>query len=401
MIKKNILFLHEGTFPEGFAMAFRLKMYFKMLDDNLFNYKIIVPRKSTIASIENNDSHIDYLWKEVVPQNKFLRKFLYIIQDFKWTIQLFKNRKNIDVIFVAAMSIFPLFLITLISKILGKKVILELNEYPYSSQGGNALDDLEIYKKYRRFITEKFIYKNIYGVVSISPKLSEYIIKINNQLKVVEIPVLCDVDYFKNIESLSPTEKKVPTHKFTVHASNLSEYKDGFSTNLKAIGEYNQSVQEIENKIHLIITLNGIPHLLESSLRPIIDHYQLNDYLHFVGYLDESELYNLYKNAEFLIINKPDNLQNTYNFPTKLSEYLYFGKILLVSTNHAMDQYLEKNVHCKKFESNNFEELTSFIQETMSLGNNFSYREASQRLVENEFDYKSNANEFNQYFTQI
>lgn len=396
--KKSLIFLHEGTFPEGYAMAFRLRMYIEMLEDK-FDVQVIVPRKP-----KTKQSSLKYkltaLWQTNLPSNIFLRKLSYYIQDFKWTYCLMKQRNHFDAVFVAAMSIFPLILITLFCKLYSKKLILELNEFPYSSQGGNFIDDLNWYKKYRRFLTENLIYRNIFGVISISPKLTQYIKRLVPHIHLVEIPILCDVQYFNSLDvqtSSEPVKKR-----YTVHASNLSEYKDGFSTNLKAIGKFNLEQNTEDDKIHLYITLQGIPSLLFQSINEILVNYHLHSYVHFIGYQEDKDLFELYKNADFLIINKPKNLQNDYNFPTKLSEYLYFSKALLVSTNDAMDQFLIDSKNCLKFQSNNDEDLYNLIKNLIS--NSFQLNELNlnaRNTVIEYFDYRMNATQINHFFSIV
>lgn len=393
--RKGVIFLHEGTFPDGYAMAFRLRMYTEMLEND-FDVKVLVPRLPK-SNDNSKKYHLFTLWNRNVSSNILVRKLSYYIQDLKWTYFLYQNRNQFDVIFVAAMSIFPLLVITLFAKLFSKRLILELNEFPYSSQGGNFIDDLNGYKRYRRFLTENLIYKNIFGVISISPKLTQYIKKLVPNISVVEIPILCDVQYFKSLDSIESFQ--TPKQKYTVHASNLSEYKDGFSTNLKAIGKFNLEQVREDDKIHLYITLDGIPPLLSQSINQILTTYDLHSFVHFIGYQDDISLFNLYKNAAFLIINKPINLQNDYNFPTKLSEYLYFSKALLVSTNNAMDQFLEDSQNCLKFESNNDQDLLNLIKKLLSNqiqmnGLNFNAR----NTVTQHFDFRMNAAKLNLFF---
>lgn len=396
-MSKRLLFFHEGTFPDGYAMAFRLRMYLEMLGDD-FDVKVVLPRKPK-SNVSINKYHLTSLWQAVLPQNIFLRKLSYYIQDFKWVYLLIKQRKQFDIVFVAAMSIFPLFLISLYVKIFSKKLVLELNEYPYSSQGGNFIDDLDWYKRYRRFLTEKIVFKNVFGVISISPKLTQYIKNLKPSVQVVEIPILCDIHYFNSIDISASALTQ--NRKYTVHASNLSEYKDGFSTNLKAIGKFNLDQINDEEKIHLFITLDGIPSFLFQAIDKILKENNLYSYVHFIGYQDDKTLFSLYKNAEFLIINKPKNLQNDYNFPTKLSEYLFFSKALLVSTNDAMDQFLVDSHNCLKFESNNDHDLYMLIKGL--LANNLQINDLNANAintVNQNFDYRVNALKIKKFFNK-
>ncbi len=397
MKSKRLLFLHEGTFPDGFAMTNRLKMYMKMLVGNNNPSKIIIPRRNqNFQFLEYEETEIDFLWDKPIHTNIFLRKISYLVQDLKWAKYIFKNRKQIDIIFIAAMSIWPMFLITVIGKLFKKTIVCELNEFPFSSQGGNYIDDLKYYKIFRRKFMEFAILKHIHSVISISNDLTQYIKKINSKIIIIEIPILCDVMYFKSF-SLN-MNSKTPDHKYIVHASHLSEYKDGFLTVLNAIGSYNLKLNDLD-KIHIYITSNQIPPLLLESVNEVIINYELKDYIHFIGYQDDGQLFNLYSNASFLVINKPINLQNKYNFPTKLSEYLYFSKALIVSVNTAMSNYLKNELNCLIFKNNDSEDLLNTIHSLMEK----EYRNgilniAGKNTVENNFDFNVHKANFQNVF---
>lgn len=384
---KKVLFLHEGTFPGGFAMSNRLRLYMKMLNGSDLTTRIVIPRRNvTSQELEYENALINFLWLNPISKNIFLRKFSYLIQDFKWVKYIIQNRNQIDVVFISAMSIWPMFLITLTSNLFKKKIICELNEYPFSSQGGNFIDDLEFYKVFRRRFMEGFILKRIKSVISISGELSSYIKKINSNIEIFEIPILCDSDYFKLVNS----EKSMvnENQNYIVHASHLSEYKDGFISVLKAIGTFNLSLSEKE-KIHIYITSNHIPPLLFEPMNQVIQSFNLNEYIHFIGYQNDADLFNLYSNATFLIINKPNNLQNKYNFPTKLSEYLYYSKVLIVSLNTAMAKYLINNRNCVVFKNNDSDDLLEKIKYVFSNKLNQDYlKMEAVNTVENNFDYK-------------
>ena len=93
--KTGIVFLHEGTFPDGFAMAFRLRMYIEMLKTDKFELQVLVPRKSN-QSIHSDNYKLRTLWNAPLPKNIFIRKISYYVQDIKWLIQLFKYKSEFD-----------------------------------------------------------------------------------------------------------------------------------------------------------------------------------------------------------------------------------------------------------------------------------------------------------------
>ena len=52
------------------------------------------------------------------------------------------------------------------------------------------------------------------------------------------------------------------------------------------------------------------------------------------------------KNAEVLVLSRPDNIQAAYGFPTKLGEYLMTGNPVVVTRVGELDNFLEDGKSC-------------------------------------------------------
>jgi glycosyltransferase involved in cell wall biosynthesis len=69
--------------------------------------------------------------------------------------------------------------------------------------------------------------------------------------------------------------------------------------------------------------------------------------------MDNEEYHWHLKNCSFVIINKPNNLRNSYNFATKLGEYMSYGSPIITTTVGESKQYLidGENAYCLKDDS--------------------------------------------------
>ena len=67
--------------------------------------------------------------------------------------------------------------------------------------------------------------------------------------------------------------------------------------------------------------------------------------VHFLGDIPAEDLFEFQKECSLIVINKPVNEQNIYNFPTKVAESLFLGIPIIASQVGELPFYLTDNVN--------------------------------------------------------
>ena len=78
--------------------------------------------------------------------------------------------------------------------------------------------------------------------------------------------------------------------------------------------------------------------------KDLINKYNLNDRITYIGVLNKDEIPPFIGNAELLVLSRPDSHQAQGGFPTKLGEYLATGNPVCVTKVGEIPDYLEDNV---------------------------------------------------------
>lgn len=296
-------------------------------------------------------------------------------------LKLFRNSlcsiiKEADVFFHSEDRISKILNIQKVANEYNVKTVIELNEYPYSCKSRRL--EFWFLQLIRQKVFFHFALPKVGGVIAISKKLEVIAKKFNN--KVIRVPILT-----KNLEiKRTPNINKTP---YILHAGALSENKDG----IKAIVEaYNIAQCKLNGNLNLVFTVkNGLP-----SLMRWIDDFnrknKLNDKIIFKGTVGKEELDSLYNDCLLAIVNKPNNLQNNHNFPTKLTELLPRKIPVIVSNTGELNYYFENKVNAIVVEADSINEISEGILQ-IATDKNLANKISSNGLIlsQNKFFYRN------------
>jgi glycosyltransferase involved in cell wall biosynthesis len=135
----------------------------------------------------------------------------------------------------------------------------------------------------------------------------------------------------------------------------------------------------------------------------LISKYNIESQIQEINYISQVDVRWYLENSDFTIINKLSNKQNTYNFPSKLSEYLYFSKVLLVSPVGEMINFIHDGKNCFYFDNLQKYSLAELI---LNLGKmNKEEIEVIQtnakKTVDSNFLISKYSTEFNNFIANI
>jgi len=345
----KILVLLNQPYPKGFALTKRMHLYANGFIANNENAKILIPIPRENQGEARNDKcngifdnvEFEYAWKSCERSKYFfIRRFHDFFGYLYSGIIILKYAPN--VIITTRFSSFFYLYIKIISLCISSKFIIEKCE----------VDNLENEKltKIEKFKI-KFIHQLFDGIIVITKQLEEYH---RNELKlktpIINIPILIDCNVDQKIISYTKT---------IVYTGTYLERKDGILTIIKAFSKFVREFHDYK----LIMTGNPASSNDYLELIELIKKEKINNNIIFTGYLSEKDLRTIINSATLLIIAKPFNRQNYYNFPTKLAEYLMSERPILSTSVGVIGDTLsdQKNIFFEEFDFNKFADKMKFI----------------------------------------
>ena len=326
----------NNMYPNGKASSARVREYGKGFVQNgietivlmpqpriPYNHKKINPNKG----VDSNGVKY-YNLSGSSKRNKYLpiRLFLDIYGEIITLLWLLFNLKKDDyvVLYEGCNSWFKK--VISVCKVRKVKIGMELNELPH----GTSTETPQTIKKRGYMLKE--IFHRFDFFLCISQSLCDLANKYSPDATIIKVPIISEGD----LEGEDFIEEKP---KYIFHSGTLYEQKDGLCGMLHAFGmaSSNQACKDL--KYFLTGNLESSQH--ESELRQIIKEYDIEEKVHFLGYLDLPTLRKYQKNALMTIINKYNTQQNQYCFSTKLSEYLSFSIPVITTTVGEANYYLK------------------------------------------------------------
>lgn len=391
----NVYILTKEPFPYGMAAVQRIKCYAKsILSENIDLKVILYSRYDTNSILPYKGTIDDIPYQFVGKSSRRAKGILGRIQSFLiqlWLpLFLVKKINKHDIVFgygLANKQIwrFLMFLIHL------KKAfyVSDLCELPYgtSVETNSAIRNRKYYYKYLLPMFD--------GIVPISDALLDLSNQYSNPLCTIQkIPILVDFDKFD-----LPNNSSLSDYPYIFHSGTLYEQKDGILGMIEAFGI---ATQKLNYKIHFVLT--GIyeksPHSKE--IKVLIEKYQLNNVIHFTGYLSNDDLRDKLSKSSLVIINKYTTQQNKYCFSTKLGEYMAAGKPLIITRVGEAMNWLTDHHDCLIVEPGNIRQMSDAIIKIFgdtkfaeSLGNE------ARKTCRNCFDYRNYGKIFKKLFSNI
>ncbi len=372
-MKVNILF--NGKYPGYSAGANRIRLYQKGLRE--------LGNDVRIYSIEIN-------------LGKKIKRLLRPVFQIKYILNLFrKNNFDNSIIVLYGMGWLLVLFTRLITKYKNIKIIIELNEKPYEPYKNRILNNKFI-KSTNKFLYEQFVINSNLPFIVISRKLNEYLInKGCDSNKILKIPII--IDPFEYAYNKNDIEVQRP---YLLHSGSLNEQKDGIIGIIEAFSLVNK---KLNNKLHFYYTDESGPLTIKEKITEIVQKNDLKDNIHYLGILEREDLINYQKNCSMMILNKPCNVQNIFNFSTKLGEYLALEIPIVFTPVGEIKYFLKDRVNAYMFSSNQPEELAELIIEIlMDKGQNVKTISVNgKKLTDNEFNYYGHCQRLSDFMEKL
>jgi glycosyltransferase involved in cell wall biosynthesis len=156
-------------------------------------------------------------------------------------------------------------------------------------------------------------------------------------------------------------------------------------------------------ELKFVITNKKCTNEIWNEIQRLLGAENLGSNFIVTGYLDRDELNNYLNNASLFLINKPNSVQNTFNFPTKISDYLNSGNPVIVAAEGLeLNNFLIDGVNAIVVKPNDINEMSNAIIK-LTLDSSFSQKlgSAGKLLAKEKLDYLYQANRIMEFINGI
>ena len=323
----NLVFVSTGHYPDTHAAAIRHTTLAKGLVElgHTVDFYVLSPQGW------DGQTKLDYhgiqfrALNNYAGKNKILKHYYTLNAIFK-AKRLVKEKaklKKIDALVIFTIEILPNYILMNAAHSLGIKVFHERTELPYAV-GGKSKKQQALLKFYMKRLLPRFD-----GIFLISNKLMEYIGRFNTATK--KLLTVVDLSFFS-------TDKASPyAFPYIGYCGTISGNKDGVPILIEAFAG-------IANRfpgIKLVLVGNNANKNAIKDTLDAIERLNLKDRVIFTGLVEREMMPVILCNAQILVVSKPDNEQNSGNFPIKIGEYLATGVPVVVTTVGEIPLYIQ------------------------------------------------------------
>ena len=221
------------------------------------------------------------------------------------------------------------------------------------------------------------------GMFVISTHLKTYFESIGvDSSRVHIINMTVDRSRFKNL-------KRTNTERYIAYCGKATNNKDGVDELIKAFALTSSKHSDV--KLYIIGTPPNKSD--ESGNLELVKRLGISDKVKFVGAVSADDMPQILKNAEVLALDRPDNIQAKYGFPTKLGEYLLTGNPVVITSVGDIPLFLRDGYSVLLAEPNSPNSFSAKLNWALENPDK-SHRigEEGRKIAELEFDSQTETN---------
>lgn len=326
----KVIILTGEPFPNGMAATNRVKCYARAIKDGGVDCEVLIYRRTERYGQKPNNTEGEGFFAESIPfrfiggtplrgSNLLKRQLNDRLDVWRTCLYLKKNLQQGDVLFLyIGVNVEIMLRFMKAAHEVGAFCVRDLCELPYGT--GN---ETEKTIRLRKSLLERQ-FPLLDGIISISDALMNLAkIYSSTQCKHLKVPIMVDYKHYAMRDHSD--EVTIP---YIFHCGTLYEQKDGILGMLEAFGI---ASQRLRKPIKYILTGNieESPHSRE--IEQIIEKYQIDDSVEFIGYINSEQVKDYLSKASLVISNRPKSKQDYYGFSTKVGEYLASGTPLIIT----------------------------------------------------------------------
>jgi glycosyltransferase involved in cell wall biosynthesis len=376
--KDTLIVIGRLSYPSATAPSNRVHLYCKALKKEK-GFPFVINLHSTFTTPQNFDylgRHdgipFYYAQKTVIREKRAvmrnLNKFkgLFNTVSIIWKI----NKKHRGkVLFYGTEAWDEVFLFVFL-KIMNIGIIRDCSEIPLFIK-----DEKKGQKIHTFFLRLRVMMYS--DLIVISDHLNSFYSRIFSKNRIFQIPILVDMDRFKNIE------KKNHEGKVITYIGFMGDNKDGIEDLIDAMA----LVKETNKNTHLNL-VGSAPDEEMNRLKTKVKNLSLCDTISFLGKKTTEEIPSILFNSDLLVLARPDNKQSKAGFPTKLGEYLACANPVVITITGEIPKYLKNNESAYLSKPGNIGEFAQKIDYALSDENAKEIGKKGYDVANKSFNYQ-------------
>lgn len=384
----NIVFISTGLYPNQHAAAIRHSTIAQGMVENghVLNFFLITAQPWEDNVIAYNG--VKYTCLNDYKGNNKLNRFVHYlttIQKLKKAIVEIHAKSKIDGIVLFSIDVLLMKVLLSFTKKNQIKIFHERTELPHIVGRDHSIIGTLMYNFYINHLLPRFD-----GLFVISDKLKNIISTYNKNVE--KILTVVDIGFFRSIE------KRKYDFPYIAYCGNMGSKKDGLPVLLEAFARLSKGFPL--HKLVLIGNSNN-DHEME-NIKLIINQSNIQDKVIFTGFINRDCMPQLLCNADLLVVSKPDNEQNSGNFPIKIGEYLATGVPVVVTKVGEIPKFIKDGFSGYLAEPDSpysfykkMEEALSDKEKSLEIGLN------GRKIAEEQFDYRIQSDNMIKYISKI
>lgn len=315
----SFYFLNNAYIP-GTAMTNRMLAYVRGLSELGINTNLVFffpDEKRSKIEFTFPFITIDYLWENEFSTNTFAKAAHYVLH----IIRFLRRLKKGDYVYMYNME--DVYEFVQLKK--GIKVFIERTEHPSVYPLGSKLYSPSI-KHFIRTI------KRGSGLIVISNALKQYFVEKGVPEKKIQIVnIMVDPNRFIGLEYGNSSEK------YIAYCGTASNNKDGVDELIRSFSLFSKRHPDYK-----LVIIGRVPSRHEEfGNQRLAADLGISDQVVFTGIVSPEVIPHILSGASILALDRPDNTQARYGFPTKLGEYLLSGRPVVVTAVGDIPLYLK------------------------------------------------------------
>lgn len=319
-----MLYIIEYAYNPNTASGNRLLGYFRQWDKMGVEAKVYYLAPSTgydIVSEKFQHIKFEYCWNRLIPYKKFIKRFFINKYIQKITRELVPG----DIVYTYTISLIT----EQCLKVSGVKVFAEVTEHPKVC---SPVADPSLLLDEQSYIDTIL---KLSGLFVISNPLKQFFQQYgipSSKIHIINMTV--DPSRFLKIHKTNCKDR------YIAYCGTASNNKDGVDELIKAFAIVAQRISDV--KLYIIGKTPSKKQKFGNM--ELVKSLSLKDKVVFTGIVKAVDMPQLLKNAEVLALDRPDNLQATYGFPTKLGEYLLTKNPVIITAVGDIPEFLNDGV---------------------------------------------------------
>jgi glycosyltransferase involved in cell wall biosynthesis len=308
-------------------MAIRVTLVFMLPDRNFSKLKT-----------KYDNIKVIYLWEKWPLHCYHIHRYLFFL-NIK---QLKKMLNQGDKVYLYGQS----FLLGKLVEKKGLSVFWEKTEHPEVSNPSQWP-----YKKSLESLMADC--QKVKGLFVISNPLKEYFVGQGvNQTRIRIVNMMVDPLRFANVR------KSEVCAKYIAYCGNVSNKKDGVDLLIESFAR----ISHLFPDVYLYIMGKITGEISTNSNVLLAKKLGISERVIFTGIVPYEDMPQMLKNATILALNRPNNKQAQYGFPTKLGEYLLTGNPVVITSVGDIPRYIKDGISGMISEPNNTDEFAKKME---------------------------------------